>query len=102
MHVEQYRTTTLGDQGLRDICETLAKSLLETFSYVQGFETEDGQLVAEPDVRRNHGKTMRKSRGHYSGPTVWIRTHLQDFRHWNTVRTDTEQWKRDTSTSSLH
>ena len=33
----------------------------DTVDFVQDSETEDPQLVAEPGVGRNHGKTMGKS-----------------------------------------
>ena len=33
----------------------------DTVDFVQDSETKDPQLVAEPGVGRNHGKTMGKS-----------------------------------------
>ena len=76
--------------------------MFDTFNFVQDFETEDPQLVAEPGVGRNHGKTMGKSRGHYSGPTVWTGPTSKFFNTNTGVHIPRMETRSSTSSLQKH
>ena len=73
----------------------------DTFNFVQDFETEYPQLVAEPVVGRNHGKTIGRSRGHYSGPTVWTGPTSKFFSTNTGVHIPTMETRSSTLASNL-